>query len=97
MSAKSYYVYILTNRTNSVLYIGVTGSIIHRIHEHKSGSIEGFTKKYHVDRLVYLEETQNVEEALAREKQLKGWSRQKKTTLINSANPDWEDLAGSIL
>ena len=89
-----YYVYILTNWNNKVMYIGVTGNLIRRLYEHKNGVYEGFTKKYHVHKLVYYECTTDVNEAIAREKQLKGWRRAKKNDLIESANPAWQDLAG---
>ena len=89
---KKYYVYILTNFTNTTLYIGVTGNIERRMYEHKNGLLEGFTKKYNVDKLVYAEECNNINDALAREKQLKKWRREKKEMLINSINPDWKDL-----
>ena len=87
-----YYVYILTNKSNNVLYIGVTNDINRRVYEHKSMLIEGFTKKYNLDKLVYLEETDSIESAILREKQLKKWRREKKITLIESLNPQWEEL-----
>ena len=88
-----YYVYIMTNKLNSVLYIGVTNDLTRRVYEHKS-KVEpnSFTAKYNVDKLVYFESTNSIESAIAREKQLKGGSRKKKIDLINSANPDWNDL-----
>ena len=88
-----YYVYIITNWYNKVLYIGVTNNIARRIYEHKNKLIDGFTKKYDVYKLVYLEEMNDVEAAIAREKQLKGWNREKKITLIESVNPKWEELS----
>lgn len=87
-----YYVYILTNRSNKVLYIGVTNDIARRVYEHKTKLIEGFTKKYNLDKLVYLEETDSIESAILREKQLKKWRREKKIKLIESINPQWEEL-----
>jgi putative endonuclease len=87
-----YYVYIITNWNNKVLYIGVTNNIARRIYEHKNKLVDGFTKKYNVYKLVYLEEMNDVEAAISREKQLKGWNREKKIMLIDSVNPKWEDL-----
>ena len=92
MDEKCYYVYILTNYTNTTLYIGVTGNINRRMYEHKTELVDGFTKKYHVTKLVYCEECKNVNDAIAREKQLKKWRREKKEELINSINPEWRDL-----
>ena len=88
-----YYVYILTNWDNKVMYVGVTGNLIRRIYEHKNGILEGFTKKYHVHKLVYFEETSDVYAALTREKQLKGLLRSKKNALVETMNPDWHDLS----
>ena len=87
-----YYVYILTHNTNSVMYIGVTNDLKRRLYEHNLGEIEGFTKKYHVGKLVYFEEFQEVNDAIAREKQLKRWTREKKNVLVESKNPMWNDL-----
>ena len=88
----NYYVYILTNKTHSTLYIGVTNNLIRRVYEHKTGAVEGFTKKYNVHKLIYFEQTTDVESAILREKQLKGWTRAKKENLINSVNPLWNEL-----
>ena len=93
INIKWYYVYILTNKTNSTLYIGVTNDVERRIYEHKNNLIEGFTSKYNLHKLVYLEDYRNIKEALIREKQLKGWNRTKKEQLINSLNPSWMDLS----
>ena len=90
----TYYVYILTNKGNRVLYIGVTGNLEKRIAEHRAELIEGFTKRYHVHKLVYFEETCDIDAAITREKQLKGWTRAKKNVLIKSVNPEWNDLSG---
>ncbi len=90
---KEYYVYILTNQNNNVLYIGVTNNIYRRIKEHKEKIIKGFTAKYNVDKLIYLEITNNIVDALEREKQLKRWHRQWKINLINQQNPNWKDLS----
>ena len=87
-------VYILTNRHRTVLYIGVTSSLRQRMAQHRSGvHHSSFTKRYNVDRLVYFEISSDIKAAIAREKQLKGWRRDKKEALINSFNPDWDDLA----
>ncbi len=88
-----YYVYILTNWNNKVMYVGVTGNLLRRLYEHKNGVYEGFTKKYHVHKLVYFEETSDVYAALTREKQLKGLLRSKKNALVETMNPDWHDLS----
>ena len=88
----TYYIYILANKTNSVVYIGVTCDLKRRVYEHKNAQIEGFTKKYHVDKLVYNECFSNINDALKREKQLKKWRREKKNALINQMNPSWNDL-----
>jgi len=89
---KHYYVYIMTNRSRT-LYTGVTNDLERRVHEHKHKLIPGFTRRYNIDRLLYFEETEDVWAALAREKQIKGWSRAKKIALIESANPRWSDLS----
>ena len=88
-----YYVYILTNSRKTVLYIGVTNNLERRLYEHKKGFLDGFSKKYNVNNLVYYETTQDVNSAISREKQLKSWSRSKKEALINSVNPLWNDLS----
>ena len=90
--SKQYSVYIMTNRSGT-LYIGVTNDLLRRVHEHKTKQIEGFTKQYHLTRLVYYEAGSDIREGIAREKQLKGWRRSKKLDLINSFNPKWEDLS----
>ena len=88
-----YFVYILANWDDSVLYIGVTSNLERRLFEHRNGLVEGFTKKYNVHKLVYFEHTNDVYSAISREKQLKKWSRVKKNTLISSKNPNWTDLS----
>ncbi|MBQ8603419.1 MAG: GIY-YIG nuclease family protein [Oscillospiraceae bacterium] len=88
-----YYVYIMSNWNDKVIYIGVTGNLEKRVYQHKNKTMEGFTKKYNVNKLVYFEDTTDVKAALEREKQLKKWSRQKKNDLINSMNPTWADLS----
>ena len=91
-----YYVYIITNWNNKVLYIGVKNNIARRIYEHKNKLIDGFTKKYNVYKLVYLEEMNDVEAAISREKQLKGWNKDKKIMLIESINPKWNELSVEV-
>ena len=94
---KTYYVYILSNKTDTVLYIGVTNNIERRIQEHKSGSIPGFTQAYNCDKLVYLESYSDINQALDREKQLKKWRREKKEWLIRMQNPEFADLSEGFL
>ncbi|HNS32313.1 MAG TPA: GIY-YIG nuclease family protein [bacterium] len=92
-----YYVYIMTNKNNSVFYIGVTNNIAHRVFQHKNGLVEGFTKKYNLKKLVYCESTGDVIAAISREKQLKNWHRKWKIRLIESSNPEWHDLSEDML
>ncbi len=87
-----YYVYIM-NSTSGTLYTGITNDLMRRVYQHKRGEIPGFTRKYKVTRLAYFEETGDVYQAIAREKEIKGWRRSKKIDLIRSLNPNWEDLA----
>jgi len=87
---RTYYVYILANRART-LYTGITNDLDRRVYEHKHKLVPGFTSKYHIDRLVYVEDTPDVEAAIAREKQIKGWRRSKKIALIESSNPAWRD------
>jgi len=87
-----YYVYILASKRNGVLYIGVTSDLVKRIYEHKQKLVDGFTKKYHVDMLVYYESTEDIHSAIQREKQIKKWNRDWKLRLIGKSNPHWEDL-----
>ena len=89
----TYYVYMMTNEYNNVIYIGVTNDLARRVYEHKSGLIEGFTKQYNVHKLVWFESCHDVKMAIAREKQLKGWIRSKKEELIQKMNPEWKDLS----
>jgi len=89
---KSYYVYIMTNRSKT-LYTGVTSKLKKRVFEHKNGTYEGFTGKYHIDRLVYFERYASIISAINREKQIKGLTRVKKMALIVSMNPEWRDLS----
>lgn len=89
---KTYYVYILSSRYRA-LYTGVTGDLQRRMYQHRNKLLKGFTSQYSVTRLVYFESMNDVRAAIAREKQIKGWSRSKKLALIRSMNPDWRDLA----
>ena len=88
-----YYVYILSNWSDSVLYIGVTNNLQRRLYEHKNHLVDGFTNKYNVEKLVYYEATSDVYAALEREKQLKRWRREKKNALVSQMNPNWIDLS----
>ena len=91
---RRYYVYIMASHSR-VLYIGVTSDLRRRVYQHKHGLIKGFTSKYRVTRLVYYEETPSSRAAVARERQIKGWLREKKFRLIESVNTGWDDLASS--
>ena len=93
MNINTYYVYILTNQFNDVFHVGVTNNLERRIREHQSGLIDGFTKKYRIHKLVYCESCHDVRDAIAREKQLKNWNREKKRFLIERMNPEWKDLS----
>jgi len=88
-----YFVYILTNKVNKVLYIGVTNNLERRMYEHRNKMIDGFTKKYNLTKLVYFEETSDVRNAIEREKQLKNWHRDWKIKLVTDFNPEWKDLS----
>jgi putative endonuclease len=92
-----YFVYILTNRHHTALYVGVTNDLVRRVHEHRTKIASGFTTRYNVDKLVYFEETSDVVAAIAREKQIKGGSREKKIALVNAINPDWRDLFDDLI
>ncbi len=92
MSLKKYYVYVLTNWNDCVMYVGVTNDLARRLHEHERGLIEGFTKKYNVHKLVYFEQTDDIKAAIGREKQIKGWTRARKNELVETMNPQWRDL-----
>jgi putative endonuclease len=96
MGARSYYVYILTNDFGS-LYVGVTNDLERRVEEHRGKLVDGFTKKYNLTRLVYVEECGEVVDAITREKQIKGWRRSRKVALIETLNPKWEDLSDPSL
>jgi putative endonuclease len=89
---KEYFIYIMTNKYNTVLYNGVTNNLMRRVWEHKEGFGSTFTNRYRVEKLVYYESYENINLAIEREKQIKGGSRQKKINLINGFNPNWNDL-----
>jgi len=97
MLTRSYAVYLLASRPRGTLYVGVTNNLIKRVAEHRSGLVEGFTKKYGVKTLVWFEQTESIESAIAREKQIKMWNRAWKIELIEKTNPGWRDLYPSIL
>ena len=93
-----YYVYILTNKHNTVLYTGVTNDLVRRVYEHKNHlDKKSFTSRYNVEKLVFYEQTNNVESAIQREKQIKSWNRNRKIKLLEEMNPQWEDLYESLL
>ena len=92
MPGHHFYVYILTSNNGNAMYIGVTNSLPRRISEHQNGLIDGFTKTYHVQKLVYYEEYDDPRTAIEREKQLKKWSRIKKNRLVESMNPEWKEI-----
>jgi putative endonuclease len=96
MNQHHYYVYILTNRHRTVLYTGVTNDLRRRVNEHKEKRVEGFTKRYNVETLVYFEYFRHIEEAIEREKKIKAGSRMKKEELINRMNPEWRDLSEEV-
>jgi putative endonuclease len=94
---QQYYVYILANKKNGTIYIGITGDLIKRIYEHKQNLIDGFTKKYNIHDLVYYEVHKEIEEAINREKQIKKWNRKWKLRLIEKDNPTWMDLYAEMV
>jgi len=96
MQEKHYYVYIATNNWNTTLYVGVTSNLARRTWEHKTKAVKGFTKKYNINKLVYYEIFDNPEDAIMREKQIKGGSRRKKIELIEKENPGWKDLSEDL-
>jgi len=93
MDDRQFYVYIITNYTNRVLYTGVTNNLYRRLYEHKNKTIKGFTSKYNCNKLIYFESTISIVSAIDREKQIKSWSRKKKIDLINGSNPEFIDLS----
>ena len=90
---RKYYVYLFVNWNNKVIYVGMTSDLQKRIYEHKHKLVKGFTEKYNVNKLVYYEETTDVHTALAREKEIKKWRREKKDNLVKTMNPRWRDLS----
>ena len=97
MTKKTYYVYILASQRNGTIYTGVTNDLRRRVWEHKHDLVKAFTKEYGVHNLVYYEMTEDIEVAIAREKQIKAWKRKWKLSLIERMNPDWKDLYYDIL
>ena len=91
-----YYVYILTNVTDKVMYVGVTNNLLRRLYEHKNELVDGFSKFYHTHKLVHYEEYNDVMTAIEREKQIKGWTRAKKNQLVLEFNPNWKDISEDI-
>ena len=94
---KSGYVYIMTNKKHGTLYIGVTSNLIQRTYQHRNHLIDGFTKRYNLSKLVYFEQLQTIQDAIYREKQLKAGNRKRKIEVIETLNPDWQDLYPTIL
>lgn len=92
-----YYVYMLTNIKQNVMYVGVTNDLGRRVHEHRQGMGGTFTRRYHAKALVYAEEHDSIDDAIAREKQTKGWSRAKQNSLVEASNPTWADLADTTI
>ena len=94
----NYYVYILTNNHKNVIYTGITNDLVKRVYEHKNHLDKGsFTARYNVERLVYFEVSSDIDSAIEREKQIKGWNRKRKEKLVESKNPNWEDIYEKIL
>ena len=91
--AHTYYVYLLTNWNNNVMYVGMINNLERRMYEYKKKLLKGFTPKYNINKLVYFEETQEVNAAIMREKEIKKWRREKKDSLVNGENPQWKDLS----
>jgi putative endonuclease len=93
---KAFYVYMMTNRSRVVLYTGITNCLMRRVSQHQNSEIEGFTKTYKVNRLVYYERFNDPRDAIAREKEIKGWRRNKKNALVETMNPNWADLSPTL-
>ena len=93
---KNFYVYILTNNSNKVMYVGVTNDLERRVFEHRQKRVKGFTSRYNISKLVYFEHTEDAVAAISREKQIKGWLRAKKNALVESMNPQWQDLGSEL-
>ena len=91
--SEKYYVYLITNWNDKVMYVGMTNNLERRIHEHKHKLVKGFAAKYNVHKLVYFEEGDDVQGAIAREKEIKKWRREKKNNLVEAFNPEWNDLS----
>jgi putative endonuclease len=94
---KGGYVYIMTNRPNGTLYVGVTADIIRRVYEHRTSSVAGFTQRYRLTRLVYFERHEEIVPAIHREKAIKGWHRALKVRLIQRLSPEWHDLYSTLI
>ena len=90
---KNYYIYLLTNWNNKVMYVGMINNLERRVYEHKNKLVNGFTKRYNINKLVYFEETSDVNAAISREKEIKKWRREKKDSLVLSINQEWKDLS----
>ena len=97
MIEKAYYVYLLTNWNNKVMYVGITNDLQRRVYEHKEKRVKGFTEKYNVNKLVYYEQTLDINVALNREKEIKKWRREKKDSLVENTNSSWRDLSEDFL
>jgi len=97
MIKETFYVYILCSKRNGVLYTGITSDLVKRVYQHKNKMVDGFTKKYNVDKLVYYEHTNSIESAILREKQIKHWKRCFRIALIEKENSEWNDLYNSLL
>jgi putative endonuclease len=93
---KTFFVYLVTNRSRVVLYTGVTNNLERRVWEHKNGTVTGFTKRYELDRLVYYEDYRDIRDAIMREKEIKAWRREKKNALVETLNPLWKDLGQEL-
>jgi putative endonuclease len=91
------FVYLMTNKTQTTLYTGVTSSLVRRVTQHRNGEIQGFTTRYNINCLVYFESFNDIRDAIGREKQIKGWTRAKKEALVGAKNPEWNDLSESVL
>ena len=92
----NYYIYILTNQSNKVVYVGMTNDLKRRIYEHKNKLMNGFSKKYNLNKLVYFESSSEINTVLNREKEIKKWRREKKNKLVESMNPNWTDLSDEL-
>jgi putative endonuclease len=97
MPEKHYYVYVLSNKPRGTMYVGVTSNLVQRVWQHKEDQVEGFTKRYGIKMLVWFEQHEDVEQAILREKQIKKWDRLWKVELIESNNPQWNDLFETII